>query len=147
LVSVVVEDGADQWRLSGEYTDFTSEKTLYRRHIARSCDNGWEIGDTVSLPETKKASLMVRSFIHLHPAVQATKESNGVMCYTTQGKVLIEPFGFAQCTLEKGVPPPNTQGWYFPDFGVAIPSVTIIFHQALSNYDDRIGMGYRIKPC
>jgi uncharacterized heparinase superfamily protein len=147
LISAVAESEVEQWRFTGEYKDFTGSSALYRRQITRSQDKSWEVRDKVSLQPGEKGLPVIRSFIHLHPAVKAEKENNGVVCHTTQGKILIEPFGFAQCALEKGVPLPNAQGWYFPDLGVALPSVTITFQHKMNNYDNAQGVGYRIKPC
>ena len=131
------------WNFRGSFVRYDGG-VVHERRIHRSEDGDWTIADLARQGEIAKAS----SFIHLHPAVIATKAGRtDVLCSCGNQQILIEPFA------DEGVPisaqiitgsEEPIQGWHFPDFGIAQPSATIQF-------DYQIGcgqaFGYRIKSA
>lgn len=76
-----------------------------------------------SLHETG-GELVVESFIHLHPDFEATIEGRAIVAVAGATRVRIETFGFREITLLRAGEEP-VQGWYCPQFGMAIPQTVI----------------------
>lgn len=144
LRAEVVED-ADGWRFEGEVQGYGANGLQHSRSLRRFPNGEWEVQDRLSLRKENAAGHVVKSFIHLHPAVNVTRAGNSFWCETQAGKIEIEPFGEVALELVAGVPPPQAQGWWFPEFGVALPSSVIVLSCTLGNESNPQTIGYRIK--
>ena len=145
VLTAAVEGGALTWRFEGEARSYGANGWRHLRRIQRAADGSWEITDRLLTANIKSDEQKASSFIHLHPAVKATKESGAIICQTPTGEVLIEPFGCAEVELVTGAPPPAAQGWHFPEFGTAIPGTTVVLRRMLEKSVDAHTFGYRIK--
>jgi uncharacterized heparinase superfamily protein len=119
-----------QWRFEGSYSPYYNSRLVHSRVIARDASGDWVITDRAD-GEFKKAE----SFIHLHPAVNV-KRSGDVMVECDAGgeRFTVEPFGSASTKV--------SDGWYFPDFGIAQRAITLSFQK---NRSEEKSFGYRIK--
>ncbi|MCI0524598.1 MAG: heparinase II/III family protein [Acidobacteria bacterium] len=120
------------------------QKVVHERRIHRDAGGEWVITDVAREGDVTLAS----SFIHLHPDLEARRTNDRTIeCRNGSRKLLIEPFADENAEIGpeiiKGGESP-IQGWRFPDFGIARPSVTIQF-----DYRVRSGkeFGYRIKAA
>jgi hypothetical protein len=156
--AAVSEGGA--FKFEGEYRRYNrgiagrfDRSVNHRRFITRISRGEWMIEDIVTRGKIKQVA---SSFVHLHPAwvvkKQETLELNKkrVICESGGHRVLIESFAEelipdveedVSITILRGEQNP-IQGWYFPDFGDAIPSYTIRFDYYVKAGDK---FGYRIK--
>jgi hypothetical protein len=105
-------------------------------------DGNWEFTDSLIAESRQSAT----SFIHLHPAVLVKKEAGQICCEVGADKVVIETFGCDGVELVKGAKSPVIQGWYFPEFGQAIPATTIILRRKMEKGTEATIFGYCIKP-
>ena len=146
LRAEAVEDAVG-WRFDGEVQGYGANGLRHSRSVRRFAGGEWEVKDRLSLRKVKAAGQVAKSFIHLHPAVSVTRAGNSFWCETQAGKIEIEPFGEVTLELVAGVPPPQAQGWWFPEFGVALPSSVIVLSCTLKEANNSQVIGYRIKPC
>ena len=140
-------EDAGGWRFEGEVQGYSANGLRHSRSVRRFAGGEWEVQDQVSLRRVKAAGHVAKSFIHLHTAVSVTRAGNGFLCETPAGKIMIEPFGDVTLELVAGVPPPQAQGWWFPEFGVALSSSVIVLSCVLREGNNPQVIGYRIKPC
>ncbi len=139
-------ENADGWRFEGEVEGYGANGLRHLRSLRRFSGGEWEVKDQLWLRKVKDTGHVAKSFIHLHPAVSVTRAGNSFWCETPTGKIVIEPFGEVTLELVAGVSPPQAQGWWFPEFGVAMPSSVIVLSCVLRQGDNPQVIGYRIKP-
>lgn len=132
--------GEKTWNFRGVYRPYYDAACTHERQIQRQADGEWVFTDIV-----RAAALGdVSSFVHLHPGVQARKapgECFVIECRCGSNRMVIEPFGVDSVDIVEGAELP-IQGWYFPDFGIAKPSPTIVLKSRLRSAES---FGYRIK--
>lgn len=142
-VNAEARGDAASWNFRGSFARYDGGVT-HERRIHRGEDGVWTVADIARQGEVTVAS----SFIHLHPDVEASKIGRtAILCCYDNRQVWIEPFadeGVAiNACLVSGSEAP-VQGWHFPDFGIAQPSVTIQFTYQIGRGD---AFGYRIKAA
>ncbi|MGH9842629.1 MAG: heparinase II/III family protein [Blastocatellia bacterium] len=111
-------------RFRGSYRRYDGA-LIHERRIRRNAGGDWFVTDCVRGGPVTRAI----SFIHLHPEVEAQiVNERQILCRIGSWDVMIAPISETgpRTELVKGGESP-IQGWYFPDFGVAQPSVTIVF--------------------
>jgi len=112
--------GADQYRYSGSYSPYHSPNVEHKRDIEYG-DGVWRITDRVHGAHGAQLS----SFLHLHPSVSVESIGGSYRLITRTRTFVVEPFGMDQAMVVVGGTAPP-QGWYCPEFGVAIPSPVIV---------------------
>lgn len=147
VLAAEAEGDEQTWRFRGKYRPYYDRNLIHERLIQRRASGEWVVTD-VALSETDKQTVkLAESFIHLHPEISARRVPDAglaVECQARTRRFLIEPFGAAgtEMTVELLSGVTQTQGWYFPAFGVALPNVAI-------NYRYRVrpgeAFGYTIK--
>lgn len=145
-------EGREEFSFQGEFRRY-DRKLTHRRHITRRrAEQGsgyeWMIEDLA----TSGTMHTGESFIHLHPSWRARLVAeHQVECYDGKQTVLIEVFAEElepdnvkdfEIAIVRGQANP-VQGWYFPDFGEAMPSDTICITFFVKRGDR---FGYRIRP-
>ena len=141
LLNAQVRGDERTWNFQGAYGLYQEEDATHERRIQREADGQWVVTDVVRYSTAERAA----SFIHLHPQITARRvdsESLAIECQSGPLKVVIEPFAAESVEIMTGTENP-IQGWYFPNFGVAEPSVAICFQYRLRANGI---FGYRIKP-
>ncbi len=136
---------ADEWCFEGEVQGYGTNGLRHRRSLKRFSSGDWEVMDQLSLRKVASAGNVVKSFIHLHPTVSVSREGNSFLCETESGEIVIEPFGEIMAELVIGASSPQVQGWWFPEFGVALPSAVIVLNCVLIKESSSQAIGYRIK--
>ena len=127
------------WGFRGSYSPYFDRGLIHQRKIERDGSGGWSIVDTVSGGTGRTAE----SFIHLHPDVSVHAEGGKLISCRRNGAIVtIEPFGVDKVEVVSGVESPK-QGWYFPDFGIALPCATI---RMTTHVREGCEFGYRIRP-
>jgi hypothetical protein len=137
LLNVEVNGDGPLWDFWGECLRY-DRALVHERHIRREANGDWMILDVAREGRAERA----RSFIHLHPAIEARLSSELIIeCRIGARVVLIEPFNVEKVEIVRGADDP-LQGWHFPDFGVAQPCATILL-----DYRVKVGesFGYRIR--
>ncbi len=138
-------ENAEGWSFEGEVQGYGTNGLSHSRQVKRFASGEWEVTDQLSLRKVKAGGNGVKSFIHLHPAVSVSREGNDFLCETQSGKIVIEPFGEITAELVIGASSPQVQGWWFPEFGVALPSAVIVLSCVLKKESNPQVIGYRIK--
>jgi uncharacterized heparinase superfamily protein len=138
-------NGRALWSFRGKYRPYYDERMIHEREIRRTAAGEWVFQDKATFSGARRAT----SFIHLHPDVKAKRvdeKSLAVECQASTSeenlKVIVQPFEAEAVRIVCGEKAP-VQGWYFPDFGVARPSATIIFEHRIEA-ESKI-FGYTIK--
>jgi uncharacterized heparinase superfamily protein len=141
----ICSDDQALWSFRGKCRPYYDERMIHERAIRRTADGAWVFRDKVSC----SAARLAASFIHLHPDVKARKineEGTTVECQVPTSeetlRIIVQPFEAEGVSIVCGEKAP-IQGWYFPDFGVARPSATIIFTYRIGT--DSKAFGYTIK--
>jgi hypothetical protein len=111
--------GPSGFRFEGAYRPFHDLRCLHSRAIS-GAGGRWRVVDRV----IGAAGAPLQSFLHLHPAWRVRQVKEGVLATCDQCKVVIRPFGIDELRLVRGERAP-IQGWYCPEFGVAMPSWTV----------------------
>ena len=142
------QGAAASWQFCGAYRPYYDRSLIHQRLIQRRTTGEWVVTDTVLGSAVHEAE----SFLHLHPAIavrQVQDDGLVIECQTDMRSILIEPFGATSVALIKGSTIPQTkparqqtQGWYFPTFGVAQANPVVCFR-----YRPQPGMafGYTIR--
>jgi uncharacterized heparinase superfamily protein len=140
LLGVEVSGDEQKWSFEGACQPYFDKRLIHRRRILRMSSGEWVIEDTMCEGRAARAA----SFIHLHPEVKAKRADHSftVECQSGESTFIIEPFGATGVAIVSGSEAP-TQGWYFPEFGVAQPAQTICFEYQL---EEGHSFGYRISP-
>ncbi len=119
-----------QWRFEGSYSPYYNSRLVHSRVIEREGSGDWVITDTARGDFNE-----AESFIHLHPAVKVKRSGDAnIECEAGGERFTVEPFGSASTTI--------SEGWYFPDFGIAQRAVTLSFQKKRSKDEN---FGYRIR--
>lgn len=82
-----------------------------------------------------------RSYLHLDPRYTASINGRSIIATSADCIVQIDAEGVDELSLRRGAAMPP-QGWYFPDFGVALPAVAI---EAAVNQSDGTPFGFRVR--
>ena len=126
------------FKFMGSYSPFYDRGLRHEREIRREENGDWVVTDSV----TGIGKCRSESFVHLHPDV-VVREMDDKQIELVLGELvlIVEPFGSSNAGIVIGREEP-AQGWYFPDFGVALPAATIEF-----TYDVRADgpFGYKIR--
>jgi uncharacterized heparinase superfamily protein len=146
LVAKALEN-TEGWHFCGEVQGYGKNGLCHARNLRRFPNGEWEVTDRLLLSNARGKEQVATSFIHLHPAVNVRQQGSIFLCETQQGQIGITPFGDVALELVRGVLPPQAQGWWFPTFGVAMPSFVIVMRCRLRKGADGQLIGYRIKPC
>ena len=139
-VRAAVQGSAAEWEFCGAYRSSQDQSFEHERRIRIDADGSFVIEDRVTKGQPQQA----RSYIHLHPMVNAIFQTDGgrkVICKFSSQIIQIEPYNECDALLVTGSLSP-IQGWYFPDFGVAQASPTICFTYQVSKAQL---FGYRIR--
>lgn len=108
------------FHFDGSYSPYYDAAVSHRRAITRDSD-GLAIRDNLVWPGDRRAA----SFLHLHPDFDVRKTGS---CYTATAHDLtveIEIVGAEKVSIVRGARDP-VQGWYCPQFGMAMPAPVII---------------------
>ena len=138
ILSAQADGDVKLFKFRGSYSPFYDRGMKHEREILRGENGDWVVTDSVTGVDRSRAT----SFVHVHPDVVVSGIGGAQLELRVNDSVLlIEPFGCRGMKIISGRRMP-TQGWYFPDFGVAIPAATIEF-----DYDVRQSepFGYRIR--
>jgi uncharacterized heparinase superfamily protein len=138
ILSAQANGDSSRFKFRGSYSPFYDRGLKHEREICREENGDWVVTDSVTGVERSRAI----SFVHVHPDVVA-REIDGTQIELRLGDSVffIEPFGCSEVTIVIGRRAP-AQGWYFPDFGVALPSATIEFTCDVRPSEP---FGYRIR--
>jgi uncharacterized heparinase superfamily protein len=145
VIRASATENAQGWQFEGEAQGYGGNGLRHLRSVKRFASGEWEVKDQLSLRNIASVGNVARSFIHLHPAVRVSREGNNFLCETENGKIVIEPFGEVTLELVAGALSPQVQGWWFPEFGVAMRSATIVLRFILKKENNPQVIGYRIK--
>jgi uncharacterized heparinase superfamily protein len=142
--AVATADAESAARFEAAYRPYWSAAVTHRRTVRRERDsNGaWVIDDTV----VGATGEPIASLIHLHPSLSVSEASTRriVATYPDGATVVIAPVGVdSLCTWRGSESPP--QGWWCPEFGVALPA-TAIELQVAANDGRRFGYSIRYVP-
>jgi uncharacterized heparinase superfamily protein len=138
-IGAEVDSANQSWNFRGKYCPYYDSKVIHERHICRERGGAWLIEDRLVSGMVDRAT----SFIHLHPSVRARKVNESepcIECRAGQITVVIESFAAERIKIIEGQESP-AQGWYFPDFGIALPSQTICLEYRMRNDEP---FGYKI---
>ncbi|HEX7050661.1 MAG TPA: alginate lyase family protein [Longimicrobiales bacterium] len=83
----------------------------------------------------------IASFVHLHPAFRVERAGDAFVAVSSDLTVRIETFGVDDVAIRVGEREP-AQGWYCPEFGVAIPAP--VLELVVAANDERM-FGYVIR--
>lgn len=135
--SLAAEAGVegDAWRFRGAFVSCGPRPWEHERTIH------W-VGDTLEVCDVvRRANGWARSYLHLHPECEVRVEGDAALVARGTVRLAITPFGAELDEVVRGLRDP-VQGWYFPRFGVARPSPTLVFRV------DQVtagAFGYRIR--
>ncbi|MBX7257567.1 MAG: heparinase II/III family protein [Candidatus Hydrogenedentes bacterium] len=130
-------DSKNGWQLAASHDGF--RPYTHQRRILLLEGECFVICDEATGPGVFSAE----SFIHFHPEVTLTRSDDAWIAETNVGALLITPFSVDSIKTVSGVQNPY-QGWYCPEFGVSVPSPTLILG---CECDLRRSFGYAISPC
>ncbi len=139
LIGAEARGESQTWNFRGSYRPYYDRRMVHERRIRRDAGGDWVIEDRAVGGRFRWAE----SFIHLHPQVEVHADDRhgpGVECRVGGSRVVIEPFnnnGPSDIVRDDEA----TQGWYFPDFGVAQPSRVVCFRYRVKAAGP---FGYRI---
>jgi hypothetical protein len=126
----------DGFRFEGSYAPYHSRGAMHARTVAGRGPR-WVVTDRVS----GAAGAPLRSFLHLHPSWTVRRVGVEVVAQQDSRYVRILPFGFDRLEIHIGAREP-TQGWYCPEFGVAVPAPVL---EATIVRSDGRDFGFRIE--
>jgi len=132
---VTLKDGS--WQFVGSYSPYHQPKWKHQRTIKCIQHGEWLIMDQVHA----QRGCSIESYLHFHPDWELKIEANKII---GQNKLLnfeLIPINLSLPTLIKEEKEP-IQGWYFPSFGVALPSTTLVFKNEVKPFND---FGYQFK--
>lgn len=109
----------DCYEFTGECSPYHNRRAVHRRQVVGS-DLRWTIRDTVRGAVGRR----LQSFIHLHPDFYMRRAGASIAAEAADLSIGIEPFGVDAIILHRGASSP-VQGWYCPDFGVALAAPVI----------------------
>jgi uncharacterized heparinase superfamily protein len=111
--------GPSGFHFQGAYRPFHDLRCQHSRAIS-GAGGQWRVVDRVA----GAVGAPLQSFLHLHPAWLLRQVGADVMATCDHGTVMIRPFGIDRLRIVRGVRAP-IQGWYCPEFGVAMPNWTV----------------------
>jgi len=110
------------YRFSGSYSPYHGRNIQHAREVEHR-GGTWTITDRVRGAE----GAALTSFLHLHPDVIVEPLERAFRLRTRSRTLLLEPFGVDAAAISAGVKDPP-QGWYCPEFGVAVPNQVLVMH-------------------
>jgi hypothetical protein len=120
----------------GAYCPYSDRRSVHHRTLVRDGD-GLRIHDRI---EGRRGGTAT-SYLHLHPDFAIEGEGT-VRIATAEGLELrIETWGAERVDVERGQHSP-AQGWYCPEFGVALPAPVVVLHTRTAATHE---FGYRIR--
>ena len=129
LSAIVGSENEGQWKFEGSYSPYYNTRLIHSRVIERERSGDWVVIDSAD-GDFKRAE----SFIHLHPAVRVERSGDSIIeCEAGGERFTFEPFGSVRTSV--------SDGWYFPDFGIAQRAITLSFQK---NRSEEKSFGYRI---
>lgn len=109
------------FEFEGACRPYHDKRAVHRRTIRLR-------GDELTVTDTVEGAVgrPLRSWLHLHQEFRVERLEAGFLALCEQAalRILIEPFGTADVLARRGEQDPM-QGWCCPEFGVALPAVTI----------------------
>lgn len=130
------ECSPEAYRFQGAYTPYFDRRVVHRRFIQRDL-SGLEIRDSLSWRGAGRAT----SYLHFHPDFELSAQGSGFIA--TSGPLVLEVSveGAGRITIVKGSKNP-LQGWYCPEFGVALPAPVLVLE---AHGDGGCNMSYQIR--
>ena len=128
--------GRGAYRVSGAYIPYFDRRCVHERTI-EGAGGEWRVEDRVHGAD----GAALESWLHLHPDWTLEPTEGGLAARAGGDVVVIEPFGVDAVDWCAGrMDPP--QGWYCPEFGVAVPAPAI--RMRVERNDGR-PFGYRVR--
>jgi uncharacterized heparinase superfamily protein len=135
LHEATCEGEPDAWRFTGAYSPYWDRRVTHRRTIEQAGPRAWRVCDDV----LGCTGAPVTSRIRLHPECELRREEGLLRVRRGSAALVIRPFGIEEMQVTAGASDP-CEGWYLPDFGVAIPSPTVLFRGTADT-----AMGYSLE--
>src|SRR5690606_20658052 len=96
------------------------DRTAVHRREIEGMDGRWTVRDVIRGADGRR----LQSFLHLHPDFELRSDGTNIRAEAAGAHFLIEPFGADDIVLHRGTESP-AQGWYCPEFGLAVPAPVI----------------------
>ena len=111
----------DEWEFRGACRPYHDPRLRHERMIDRSPNGRWRIKDRIESTRPHR----VTSWLHLSQETTIERRAPFLLAITHAGKrYQLEAFGFAELELIHAAPG-RPEGWYFPEFGRALPGWAI----------------------
>ena len=121
------------WLFDGAYRPYFDRGVLHRRRITREVGGIVRVRDRVN---GAKAAV-VEGALHFHPAVTVEVAEGRLICRRDGRSLAVVWVGVEGCRLARGESEPIS-GWFFPAYGVAVPTVTVRYRQGVEGGFDLV---------
>ncbi len=125
------------YRFEGAYRPYHDRRVLHSRTIVRGPE-GLEISDRLEGVTDGEAE----SFLHLHPDFTLRSQGRIHVASAAGIEIEVESWGGESVQVVRGQATPP-QGWYCPEFGVALPAPVLVMSIRLRGAHE---FGFRIRP-
>jgi uncharacterized heparinase superfamily protein len=140
IVAATCREKSGQFEFEGACRHYHDRRAVHRRKI-RLRDHELTVTDTVE----GAVGRPLTSRLHLHPEFRVEALGAGFLAQSEHAaavvRVRIEPFGASDVSVRRGERNP-VQGWYCPEFGLALPAAAI---EATVAANEGRPFGWRIR--
>src|SRR5690606_278101 len=108
------------YRFEGAYSPYFDRRVVHRRMVERDAAT-LRIRDSLRWPGSGSAS----SYIHFHPRFALSANNGTIRAISNDIELVVTIEGAQRASVVKGASDP-AQGWYCPEFGVALPAPVLV---------------------
>lgn len=108
------------YRFEGAYSPYFDRRVVHRRMIERDAAT-LRIRDSLTWPGSGSAS----SYMHFHPRFALSASNGTIRAISNDIELVVTVEGAQRASVVKGASDP-AQGWYCPEFGVALPAPVLV---------------------